>query len=105
VNAKLHAVGHQTEVRIQRATNALVGLFDARHCRYILALDKARYEAEAGLSRRGFVRDGLWWGESLGSVGVDGDGEEEENKSEDGLEGLMNNGSDRGGKKQTGMGC
>jgi hypothetical protein len=67
-------------------------------------LDKARYKAEAGLSKRGFVRDGLRRGKSSGSVGVDGDGDEEENESEDGLEGLMNNGSDRGGKKQIGMG-
>ena len=68
-------------------------------------LDNARYKAEAGLSKRGFVRDGLRRGKSSGSGGgVDGDADEEENGSEDGLEGLMNNGSDGGGKKQIGMG-
>jgi len=66
-------------------------------------LDKARYKAEAGLSKRGFVRDGLRRGKRSGSVGVDGDGKEEEDGLEDGLEGLMSNGSDGGGKKQIGM--
>ena len=68
-------------------------------------LDKARYKAEAGLSKRGFVRDGLRRGKSSGSVGVDVDGDEEEIGSEDGLERLVNNGIDGGGgKKQLAMG-
>lgn len=47
------------------------------------------------------MRDGFRRGKSSGSVGVDGDGEEEEDGLEDGLEGLMSNGNDGGGKKQT----
>ena len=76
-------------------------------------LDKARYKAEAGLSKRGFVRrEGFRRNKSSGSAGgcVDGDGEEEEDGfMEDGLEGLMNsngngNGNHDGGgvKKQIG---
>jgi len=67
-------------------------------------LDKARYKAEAGLSKRGFVRDGLRRGKSSGSIGIDGGGDGEENESEDGLEGLMSKDSDGGGKKQIGLG-
>ena len=37
---------------------------------------------------------------SSGSGGVDGDGEEEEDGMEDGLEGLMRGGNDGGGNKQ-----
>ena len=48
------------------------------------------------------MRDGFRRGKSSGSVGVDGDGEEEEVGLEDGLEGLMSNGNDGGGKKQIG---
>ena len=76
-------------------------------------LDKARYKAEAGLSKRGFVRrEGFRRNKSSGSAGgcVDGDGEEEDDGfMEDGLEGLMNsngngNGNHDGGgvKKQIG---
>ena len=65
-------------------------------------LDKARYKAEAGLSKRGFVRDGFRRGKT-GSAGADGEGEEEATGLEDGLEGLMSNGSEGGGKKQIGI--
>jgi len=54
-------------------------------------LDKARYKAEAGLSKRGFVREGLGHKNSR-SGGVDGDGDELEGGLEDGLEGLMGSG-------------
>ena len=49
------------------------------------------------------MRDGFRRGKSSGSAGVDGEGEEEEDGLEDGLEGLMSNGSEGGGKKQIGM--
>ena len=49
------------------------------------------------------MRDGFRRGKSSGSVGIDGEGEEEEDGLSDGLEGLMSNGSDGGGKKQVGM--
>ena len=62
-------------------------------------LDKARYKAEAGLSKRGFVREGLGHKNSR-SGGLDGDGDELEEGLEDGLEGLM--GGDGGGRKQAG---
>ena len=50
------------------------------------------------------MRDGLRTrSKNSGSVGVDGDRDEEEDGLEDGLEGLMASGSDgRGGKKQIG---
>jgi hypothetical protein len=48
------------------------------------------------------VRDGFRLGKGSG-CGVDGEEEEEEDGLEDGLEGLMNNGGDGGGKKQIGM--
>ena len=52
-------------------------------------LDKARYKAEAGLSKRGFVRDGLRSrGKSFGSGSGDGE-DEKDGLEEDGLEGLM----------------
>jgi hypothetical protein len=49
------------------------------------------------------VRDGFRRGKSSGSVGVDGEGEEDESGLEDGLERLMSNGSDGGGKERIAM--
>ena len=66
-------------------------------------LDKARYKAEAGLSKRGFVRDGLMTRGtkscSGSGVGADRDGEDEDGL-EDGLEGLMSSSGE--GKNQIG---
>ncbi|KAF8810918.1 hypothetical protein BYT27DRAFT_7185239 [Phlegmacium glaucopus] len=65
-------------------------------------LDKARYKAEAGLSKRGFVRDGLRTrSKNSGSGGADGDGGEDADGSEDGLEGLMGGGGNDGGGGKT----